>query len=299
MGSLAKRASGCAPWLWPTDLQTLFGRRGNRHWWGFWRLGLWLCWHSIARGGGGRRAPILCAFLGRSGFGFSRRRAGIAGRDGRSRVVFVFCRGRLNGGALFLLRLGIGRRLRTRRRRLGAGIDEHRLPELLQWRGALRLRRAQTCKEDAVRRLGIVIGHHIVLVFGRRPLAVTAAHVLAQIRRRGSDRLQRLDRAEWRREPRQGAIAVKAALQQLRRFQGAGRRGRSAEHHGDESPAIARRGGDEIETRGADEAGLHAVGAGIAADQRIVVPPHHLPHAYAGEVPVVIVFRQFADERTR
>src|SRR5262249_57042165 len=81
--------------------------------------------------------------------------------------------------------------------------------------------------------------------------------------------------------------------------QGAGGGGGGAEHQGDKPPAVTRRGGDEIEAGGADEAGFHAVGAGIAADQGIVVPPHHFPHADAGKVPIVIVFRQFADDGAR
>src|SRR5262249_41263993 len=42
-------------------LQTLLGRRGDRHWRGLSDLGLLLCLRSIARSGGGRRAGILPA----------------------------------------------------------------------------------------------------------------------------------------------------------------------------------------------------------------------------------------------
>src|SRR5262249_58741753 len=109
--------------------------------------------------------------------------------------------------ALFLFRFGIGRRLGGRRRRLGAGIDEHRFALLLQRGGALRLGGAQARQENSVGRLGIVVGDHVVLVLGRRPLAVTAAHFVAQLGRRGSDRVQGFHRAELRREPAPRAIA--------------------------------------------------------------------------------------------
>src|SRR5262249_32280073 len=159
-----------------------------------------------ARGGGGRRAGILHVVLRRGHFGFSLRRAGIVGRGGRNRAVFCgllfgccftpwFCprplrcarravlvffrRSRLLT-ARFLFRFGIGRRLGGRCRRLGAGIDEHRFALLLQRGGALRLGGVQARKENGVGRLGIVVGHHVVLVLGRRPLAVRAAHFVAQ-----------------------------------------------------------------------------------------------------------------------
>ena len=66
-------------------------------------------------------------------------------------------------------------------------------------------------------------------------------------------------------------LPIESTLEQLRRLDGAHRRGRRAQHDGDQLPAVAGRGGDEVEAGGADEAGLHAVGARIAAEQRVVV----------------------------
>src|SRR5262249_106426 len=149
-------------------------------------------------------------------------------------------------------------------------------------------------------RLRIVTGDGgVVLILGGRSLAVAPAHFVAQVGRCGGDRLHRFHRAQGRHQPGQPAVSVESALEQLRHLQGARRGGWSAQHHGDQPPAVARGGGDEIEAGGADEAGLHAVGAGIAADQGVVVPPHHLSHADAGKVPVIVVFRQFADEGAR
>ena len=73
---------------------------------------------------------------------------------------------------------------------------------------------------------------------------------------------------------------------------------RAAEDGAPSTTAISRlpsrrRRGDQIEAGGADEAGLHAVGARIAADQRIVVA--HAPACPildAGQAPVVVVFRE-------
>jgi len=64
---------------------------------------------------------------------------------------------------------------------------------------------------------------------------------------------------------------------------------------GDHPFAVARRGRHEVEAGGADEAGFHSVGAGIAADQRVVVALDHLAHADARKVPIVVVFRKFLD----
>ena len=102
---------------------------------------------------------------------------------------------------------------------------------------------------------------------------MAAAHFLAQVGRLRVDRRQRVDGAERRREPGQAA-AVEAALEQLRRLLRAHRAGPGAEHDGDQPAAVARGGGDDVVAGGADEAGLHAVGAGIAVDQRIVVAHH-------------------------
>ena len=54
---------------------------------------------------------------------------------------------------------------------------------------------------------------------------------------------------------------MEAALEQARGLRRAIRRRRRAEHHGDQTLAVARRGRDQVEAGGADEAGLHAVGA--------------------------------------
>ena len=101
----------------------------------------------------------------------------------------------------------------------------------------------------------------------RGPLAVLAAHLVAQVGRRGGDRLQRIDGAERRHQPGQAA-RCEALLEQLRGLLGAHHAGARAEHHDDQLAAVARRGRHHVEAGRADEAGLHAVGVGIAADQR-------------------------------
>src|SRR5262245_4436082 len=148
-------------------------------------LGLWLRrGHIAGRCGGCRRAVlagILGTILGRRCLGLWLRR-GMGGGSARRRcaiLILVLGRRWLDHGGLLLFRLRLGRRLRARRRRLGAGIDEHRLAHLLQRRGALRLRRAQAGEEDRVGRLRIVIGDEVVLVFGCRPFAMAPAHFVA------------------------------------------------------------------------------------------------------------------------
>ena len=137
-----------------------------------------------------------------------------------------------------------------------------------------------------------------LVVLGRRLAPVSAAHFLAQIRRLRIDRRQCIDGAERRRQPGQAA-AVEAALEQLRGLLRAHRARIRAEHDRDQPAAVAGGGGHHVVAGGADEAGLHAVGAGIAVDQRIVVAQHAIAVADRGNVPVGIVFREFADQRAR
>ena len=161
-----------------------------------------------------------------------------------------------------------------------------------------RLDSMKACAEPlvAVRRVAPSL---LFVVFLRRRLAaVTAAHLLAQVRRLRVDRRQRVDGAERGGEPGQRA-AVEAALEELRRLLRAHRRRNRRR-------ARPRSGGGRCGWRrrpvvagGADEAGLHAVGAGIAVEQRIVVVHDAVAVADRVDVPIEIVFREFADQRAR
>ena len=141
--------------------------------------------------------------------------------------------------------------------------------------------------------------HDIVLIFRGRALAMLAAHLIAQIGRRVIDRLHvstvPSDGISQFRPP----LAVEAPLQKLRSLERPHGGGGGAKNNGNQALAVTRGGGHEIEPGGADEPGLHAVGAGIAAKQRVVVALHHLSHADARQVPVVVIFRELADERAR
>ena len=138
----------------------------------------------------------------------------------------------------------------------------------------------------------------LVVFLGRRLAPVPAAHLLAQIGRLRVDRRQRIDGAERGRQPGQPA-AVEAALEQLRRLLRATAAGIGAEHDGDQPAAVARGGGHHVVAGGADEAGLHAVGAGIAVEQRIVIVHHPVAVADRMDVPIEIVFGKFLDQRAR
>ena len=124
-----------------------------------------------------------------------------------------------------------------------------------------------------------------------------AAHLVAQVGRLDRDRLYRLDGSLGRHQPAQPARAAEAPFQKLRSLERADGRGGSAENDGNQAFAVARGGGNEIESGGTDESGLHPVRAGIAAKERVVVPLHHLSHADARQVPVVVILRELADER--
>src|SRR5262245_51179351 len=101
-------------------------------------LGLWLRRGRIAgRGGGCRRAVLAGVFgavfgpiLGRRCLRLWLRRGMGSGSTRRRCAILVLGRRRLDHGGLLLFRLRLGRRLRARRRRLGAGIDEDRLAHL-------------------------------------------------------------------------------------------------------------------------------------------------------------------------
>ena len=125
-----------------------------------------------------------------------------------------------------------------------------------------------------------------------------AAHGVTQVRRVDIDRLQRIDGAERGREPSERGRR-ESALQQLRRLDRAHWPRWRAQHHRDQPLAVAGRGRDQVEAGGADEAGLHPVGARIAADQGVVVAVDPLAHADAGQVPVVVVFGKLADHGAR
>ena len=68
-----------------------------------------------------------------------------------------------------------------------------------------------------------------------------------------------------------GPQGVAVHAKQLRRLDRALGPGERSEHDGDEGAPAALGGGDDVETGGADEAGLHAANAGIATDEPIGV----------------------------
>src|SRR5262245_51596067 len=103
-------------------------------------LGLWLRRGHIAGRCGGCRRAVLAGIFGAVFDPILGRRClrlwlwlrrGMGGGGARRRcAILVLGRRRLDHGGLLLFRLRLGRRLRARRRRLGAGIDEHRLAHL-------------------------------------------------------------------------------------------------------------------------------------------------------------------------
>ena len=153
--------------------------------------------------------------------------------------------------ALRLL-VGVGRhRGDQRRRRSGSGRyrpgsarrPRARPPAIptASWHRRLQARRRKT-RVPAECRWSAVAGD-------RRPrprrwpalVMLAAAHLVAQVRRRGIDRHQIVDGAERGSQPRQ-RIAGEAALEHLRGAHRAHLAGRSAEHHRDQPLAVARRG---------------------------------------------------------
>ena len=180
-----------------------------------------------------------------------------------------------------------------------AGLD--RRPE-----HELAVRRLQARQHEGLAAVGFAAGGRgvvggrlfFLVVLGGRLAPVTAAHFLAQVGRLRIDRRQRIDGAERGRQPSEAA-AVEAALEQLGRLLRAHGAGIGAEHHRDQPAAIARGRGHHVIAGGADETGLHAVGAGIAVDQRIVVTHHAIAVADRRDVPVGFGVREFADHRAR
>ena len=75
---------------------------------------------------------------------------------------------------------------------------------------------------------------------------------------------QAFDRAESAAPLREGPV------EQGRRLRRPLARRRRAKNDGDQPPAAMRRARDDIEARRAGEASLHAVGAGIMADQAVM-----------------------------
>ncbi len=123
------------------------------------------------------------------------------------------------------------------------------------------------------------------------------ANVLAQIGRRRCDRYQRIH-GTGRRRRRTERVRRKAAFEQLGCFDRATYRRLCAQHHGNQALAASRCGGDEIETGGAGEAGLHAVGARIGVNQPVGVPVDALAELDRRDVPVIIIFGKFEDQGT-
>ncbi len=148
---------------------------------------------------------------------------------------------------------------------------------------------AAGCKRDVV-----VVGYG-----NARALAFWPAHVIAQVRRLGGDRFHRRERAQRRLQPRQAGGLAEAAFEQLRGLRGADRRRRRAEHDSDHPLAVTAGGGDEVEAGGADEAGLHAVGTGIAADQAVEVAGDLAAEADRRDVGEVLILGQVANDRAR
>src|SRR5690606_29408399 len=80
---------------------------------------------------------------------------------------------------------------------------------------------------------------------------------------------------------------AEAFVEELRSLDRALGPGDRAEHDGDQRapPAVGDR--HDVETRGADIAGLHAADAGIAPDEAVGVVEHLLAELDGGRVPVV------------
>ena len=136
------------------------------------------------------------------------------------------------------------------------------------------------------------------LVFVAGLVVLAAAHFVMQVRRRSVDRHELVDGAERGPKPRQPVIG-KTAIEELRSAHRAHGAGGCAEHHRDQPPSIARRGGDQIVAGGADEAGLKSVGAGIAADQPVEVLRDAPAVADRGDMNEIFVFGQVLDEGAR
>src|SRR6516162_2146451 len=83
-------------------------------------------------------------------------------------------------------------------------------------------------------------GNKRVVLVARRLVALAAAYLIAQVRRRGVDRRQILHRAERGPEPPQSVVGGKAAIEQLRGAHGAHGAGGGAQHHRDQPLAVAR-----------------------------------------------------------
>ena len=151
----------------------------------------------------------------------------------------------------------------------------------------------------AAARSAAVGGNDVRVLVARRPLALAAAHLLAQVRRGGIDRSEIVDGAERRLQPAQPTTAAEAALQQLRRAHRARLSGGCAKHDGDQPLAVARRGRDQVVAGSADEAGLEAVGAGIASDQLVEILRDPAAVADRRNMHEVFVFRQVANDGAR
>ncbi len=143
-----------------------------------------------------------------------------------------------------------------------------------------------------------VAGNRAFILVARRSVTLSAAHFVVQIRRRGVERHEIVHGAERGPQPRQRGVG-KAALEHLGGLHRAGVAGRSAEHHRDQPFAAPRGGGDEVVAGGTDEAGLEAVGAGIAADQLVEILRDPAAVTNRGNVHEIFVFRQIANDRPR
>ena len=137
-----------------------------------------------------------------------------------------------------------------------------------------------------------------VFVLGGRPLAMRSADLVVQIGRAA------LIGVSASTDPSAGVsqasgFCVNPLSSSSAAFTARAAAGGRAEHHGDQLLAVARGGGDQIESGCADEAGLHAVGAGIAAEQRVVVADHPSAEFDRRDVPIEIVFGEIADQRAR
>src|SRR6266446_1155837 len=160
------------------------------------------------------------------------------------------------------------------------GIDGHRLRRSGRRRQQLRRlwhRRLQSGGEEADRGLAAgwaagrgVAGNCVLILVAGGPFAFSSAHLVAQVRRRGVDRHQTVDRAERGPQPRQRVVG-KTTLEQLRRFHRPRLAGGSAKHHRDQPFAVARGGSDQVVAGRADETGLEAIGAGVTSDQLVEI----------------------------
>src|SRR5215510_8278822 len=125
---------------------------------------------------------------------------------------------------------------------------------------------------------------------------MSAAHFLTQVGRLGIYWRQCIHGSERWREPGETA-AIEATLEQLSRFLRAHRAGPGSQNDCDQPAAIARSRSDDIVPGCTYESGLHAVGAGIAIDQRIVIPHDAVAITYRRYMPVAVVLRKFTNKR--